>query len=144
LGRGIISDTLLVKFATAPPGLNLVFGLSVTASWGQTLHFTFSLLMDEIQAKAKGSMEGWWIDPFRISSSVKIGPRIAMEVDIIFAEFIETGLPSGLAIAGGLAIGSVEANLAIEISETDPTHNLLVGSLTQTGVEVITLMGILL
>lgn len=86
--------------------------------------------MDDIGSDASVLMHGYWQDPFGISQSVKIGPTISLGIDIIFAEFIETGLPSGFQFAGGLVIGSVTATVALSIN-IDPTKNFLSTAVSQ-------------
>lgn len=124
-GRGVVSDPLDIVVTTNPrPGLQIDFGLTVPAGHGQDLHFTAELFMDEIGASASALMEGLWINPFGISEGVKVGPHNMLKIDIIFAEFLETGLPSGLAFAGSLTIGRVSAALALSLN-VDPRQNFL-------------------
>jgi hypothetical protein len=53
-----------------------------------------SLALDLLGATATGVMHGFWNNPFGIGSSVKIGPDLALSVEIIFAQFITTGYGS--------------------------------------------------
>ncbi|KAK4238612.1 hypothetical protein C8A03DRAFT_33365 [Achaetomium macrosporum] len=124
-GRGVISDPPGVVVTTNPrPGLHMDFGLTVPAGHGQDLHFAAELFMDEIGASASALMEGFWVNPFGISEGVKVGPQNMLKIDIIFVEFLETGLPSGLAFAGSLTIGRVSAALALSLN-VDPRQNFL-------------------
>jgi hypothetical protein len=50
-----------------------------------------SLDFNLIEAKATGQMKGFWKNPFGISENVKIGPDLALSVEIIFAQFVTTG-----------------------------------------------------
>ncbi|RPD59113.1 hypothetical protein L226DRAFT_510190 [Lentinus tigrinus ALCF2SS1-7] len=126
-GRGIVSDpfTLRIQLGEAEPSLLLIAGLKVPVQpKGQVLDFHMSLGISPIEASATAQMDGYWIDPFGIGQAVKIGPNVALSIDIIFAQFLTTGTPSGFGIVGGLAIGKASASFAMEINE-DPMREVL-------------------
>jgi hypothetical protein len=53
-----------------------------------------SLGLNLIEGKATGQMHGFWENPFGISDRIKIGPDLALSIEIIFAQFITTGYVS--------------------------------------------------
>ncbi|KZT52898.1 hypothetical protein CALCODRAFT_458663 [Calocera cornea HHB12733] len=127
LGKGISTDpfTLQIQTAGGAPGLMLYAGVKIPTAQSDTpLDFKLALSIDPVGARASAELDGWWVDPFGISKNVKIGPLVALSIEIIFEQFLTTGIPSGFGIAGGLQIGKAAASLALEISE-DPMHELL-------------------
>ena len=50
-------------------------------------------------------MTGYWVNPLGVGQNVKIGPHLALQINIVYATFVATGLPSGFGFAGGLSIG---------------------------------------
>ncbi|MBB6635029.1 hypothetical protein [Cohnella thailandensis] len=131
LGSGVDTDSLYARVVLLPkPALQLALGLNVAvANQAGPLHFDLVLEIDALGARGSATMKNWWVEPFGIEG-LKIGPAIALQLGIIYAQFAATGTPSEFGIAGGLAVGSVEAQMAVNISE-DPTREILMGSLTR-------------
>lgn len=95
-GRGIVSDpfTLRIQLDGIEPSLLLIAGVKVPVRpQGQILDFHMSLGINPLGASATAQMDGYWVDPFGIGQSVKIGPNVALSIDIIFAQFLTTGTP---------------------------------------------------
>src|SRR5690606_29948760 len=67
------------------------------------LVFTFGLKANLVGAKGFGQMENYWVNPFGISESIKVGPNLALEVGIIYAVLATTGTPSSIGFSGGMA-----------------------------------------
>jgi hypothetical protein len=131
LGGSVTCDPFSIRiFITPKPSFQLIFGLDVSiAKQHDPLHFDFALDINPIEAIGSATMKNWWQDPFGIQG-LKIGPAVALQVGIIYEQFLTTGIPSEFGIAGGLAIGTVEAAMAVNISE-DPTHEILMGKLNE-------------
>ena len=91
-----------------------------------------------IGASATAQMHGYWTNPIGLGDQVKIGPDVALSIDIIFAQFVSTGTPrsvistasivtsictdthclsSGFGIVGGIAVGKATGSIAMEINE---------------------------
>lgn len=130
LGRGVTTDPFRIRIVLTPvPAFQLIFGMNVAMpSQEQPLHFDLMLEVGAAEARGSATMKNWWEAPFGING-LKIGPAVALQLGIIYAQFTSTGLPSEFGLAGGLAIGDVEAQMAVNISE-DPTREILMGSLT--------------
>lgn len=128
LGNSVICDPFNIKVNLLPkPALDLIFGMDVTVPGQEVpLHFDVVLEAGIYSGKVAGTMKNWWIEPFGIKG-LKIGPELALQAGIIYAEFVSTGLPSEFGFAGGLALGDTEAQMALSISE-DPTNEILMGS----------------
>ena len=60
---------------------------------GSTLDFQLSLGINLIGASATAQMHGYWTNPIGLGDQVKIGPDVALSIDIIFAQFVSTGTP---------------------------------------------------
>ncbi len=131
LGRSVVCDPFSLKVILTPePALDLIFGMDVTiATQKEPLHFDLVLEAGIYECRGSGTMKHWWIDPFGVKD-LKIGPELALQAGIIYAEFASTGLPSEFGFAGGLAVGAMETTMALSISE-DPMHEILAGSLKQ-------------
>jgi hypothetical protein len=94
LGHGITTTPFTHAIQTRPVQLILSAGLKVTVAHSpEPLLFTLSLGTNFLGASATGQMSGWWVNPFGISPNVKIGPNLALSIDIIFSQFISTGTP---------------------------------------------------
>ncbi|KAJ7233678.1 hypothetical protein C8J57DRAFT_1729399 [Mycena rebaudengoi] len=65
--------------------------------------------------------------------NVKIGPDVALAIEIIFAQFLTTGTPSGFGVVAGLAIGKTTGSVAMQISE-NPMHEILSGEVQKLDV----------
>lgn len=115
LGNGLTTEPFKLEIQTKPPTLQLTAGLKVAVPQQDPLEFFLSLAIDELSARGVAQMVGYWVNPFGISDQVKVGPNLALSIEIIFAE----GLPGGLGFAGGLQIGKASAQIAVNISE-DP------------------------
>jgi len=131
LGHGVRTDPFRLRIVLSPePAVQLVFGMNVSLTGQeQPLHFDLMLEIGATEARGSATLKNWWESPFGLSG-LRIGPAVALQLGIIYAQFASTGLPSEFGLAGGLAIGEVEARMALNISE-DPTHEILMGSLTR-------------
>ncbi|KAI0715902.1 hypothetical protein C8T65DRAFT_694551 [Cerioporus squamosus] len=125
------------------PSLLLIAGVKIPVQpQGQLLDFHMSLGISPLGASATAQMDGYWVDPFGIGQAVKIGPNVALSIDIIFTQFLTTGTPSGFGIVGGLAIGKASALFAMEINE-DPLREVLSAEVQNLDVnDVVTLANI--
>ncbi|PVF91964.1 hypothetical protein CPB86DRAFT_718414 [Serendipita vermifera] len=134
LGDGIRTTPMALEIDTKPPQLSVSAGVEIPVAHSPTpLTFTFSLGANVIEAKATGEMKGWWVNPLGLSEKVKIGPNLALSVEIIFAQFVSTGTPSGFGIRGGLMIGNAEAQFALNVSE-DPMREVLLAEAHNLGL----------
>ena len=95
LGNGIVSDPFKLRIQVgAPPTLLLIAGVRVPVEpAGNTLDFQMSLGISPIGASASAQMHGWWVNPLGLGQNVKIGPDVALSIEIIFAQFVATGTP---------------------------------------------------
>ena len=131
LGSSVSCDPFSLKVVLTPsPELQLLFGMNVPVpKQADPLHFDLMLAIGAIEASGSGTMKGYWIDPFG-AGGLKIGPELALEVGINYAQFAATGTPSKFAFAGGLQLGDVTARMAASIS-TNPTDMILYGELAE-------------
>ena len=121
LGRGVSTEPVTLQLQTKPEvRLQISAGLLIPVPKADTpLAFHAYLSIAGPSVKIEGTMEGLWRDPFGISDNVTIGPVLALGVDINLPQFVATGTPDGFEFAGGLAIGQVQGQVAVEVSE-DP------------------------
>ena len=63
-------------------------------------------------------MLGYWVNPFGISDNLRIGPSLALKVDIVLAQFLATGTVGGFGFSGALQFGKISAQLEFDITET--------------------------
>ena len=131
LGSSVSCDPFSLKVVLIPsPELQLLFGMNVTVpKQDYPLHFDLMLAMGAIEASGFGTMKGYWADPFG-ARGLKIGPELALEVGINYAQFATTGTPSKFAFAGGLQLGEVVARMAASIS-ANPIDMILCGELAE-------------
>ncbi|KAI5988743.1 hypothetical protein EDD15DRAFT_2462463 [Pisolithus albus] len=135
LGRGITTDPIALRIQTNPVELMIHAGIKVpVAKSPEPLDFQASLSLQDEVVTVSADMYGWWVDPFGISEKVKIGPHINLGLDIDLPLFFATGLPSGFRYGGGLAIGTAEAEVEVDISE-DPLQELMKGELKDLGID---------
>lgn len=94
LGNGITTTPLTMSIQTKPVQLVLNAGVKVPVAHSPTpLLFSLFLSTNLMGASATGQMTGWWVNPLGVSQQVKVGPNLALSVDIIFAQFLSTGTP---------------------------------------------------
>lgn len=131
LGRSVKTSPIRIGIELMPqPSLEMIFGLDVTVPRQDTpLHFDANLSVGMMEATGGGTMKNYWRNPFGVQG-IKIGPELAMEVGIIYAQFIATGIPSSFGFVGGLALGDVTAEMAAKISE-NPADEILMGHLKE-------------
>ncbi|MBN1696462.1 MAG: hypothetical protein JW881_03005 [Spirochaetales bacterium] len=130
LGDFIETDPFKIRVSLAPPSFSLIFGMNV-AMMNQTepLHFDVVLDLGLLEAKGSGTMKGYWENPFGIQG-LRIGPELALEIGINYAQFATTLTPSTFGIMGGMAVGDVEAQMALRLSSTS-AQQILMGKLTK-------------
>ncbi|MBN2536012.1 MAG: hypothetical protein JXB88_24240 [Spirochaetales bacterium] len=131
LGDFIRTDPFKIRVALAPePAFSLVFGMDVVIiNQPDPLHFDMVLDLGPLEANGSATMKGYWENPFGIQG-LRIGPECALEIGINYAQFATTLTPSTFGIAGGLAVGDVEAQMAFRISSTS-AQQILAGHLSQ-------------
>ncbi|KAF8122693.1 hypothetical protein EV363DRAFT_1553609, partial [Boletus edulis] len=142
LGNGIKTTPITVEIRTNPIELAVMAGVTVPVKDSTPLDFSFVLAANANDASASAQMKGWWVKPFGIDN-LKIGPEVTLSIEIIYAQLVSTGTPSGFGVSGGLMIGSIEAFLAMNVSE-DPKRQMLFGKLKKLDIsDVVTLAGTL-
>lgn len=129
LGSNVTCDPLTIEIDISPaPALAVVFGMDVDIpNQNNPLHFDMKLSLDALGATGSVTMKNYWKNPFGING-VKVGPAVALQIGIIYEQFITTGTPSEFGILGGLAIGDTIVEMAVNISE-DPSKEILMGKL---------------
>ena len=127
LGPSVVCDELKIGIVLTPePAMSLLFGIAVTVpKQSDPLHFDLMLELGIAEARGSATMKGYWVNPFGVNG-LKIGPELALQIGIIYAQFVSTGLPSEFGFAGGLQLGDIIGKLAVNISE-DPMHEILMG-----------------
>ncbi|WP_086931999.1 hypothetical protein [Agarilytica rhodophyticola] len=135
LGSSVTTSPFSIGIAFAPqPSLDLVFVLDVDVpKQNDPLHFDLSLSVGAIQASGAGTMKNYWENPFGLNG-LKVGPNLALEVGIIYQQFLATGTPSSFGFVGGLVLGNVVAQMAMKISAI-PSEQILMGKLEQLSPE---------
>jgi hypothetical protein len=95
LGHGIVTDPFTLRIQLGgTPTLLLIAGLQIPVEpAGQRLDFQLSVGITALGASATAQMHGYWVNPMNLGQSVKIGPDVALSIDIIFAQFVTTGTP---------------------------------------------------
>lgn len=131
LGKSVTCDPFAITVQLLPkPELDLIFGINVIVPNQDTpLHFDLKLGIGIEGANGSGTMKGYWKEPFGITG-LQIGPELALQLDIIYAQFLSTGTPSGFGFVGGLKLGDITGKMALSISE-DPTHEILYGEVEE-------------
>ncbi len=131
LGNSVTCNPFQIRIVILPkPSLDLIFSLDATVpKQSDPLHFDAKLSVGIEGASGSGTMKNYWINPFGVNG-LKIGPALALELGILYPQFLSTGTPSSFGFAGGLALGDVTANMAVKISE-DPTEEILYGELEE-------------
>ena len=129
LGHSVTCDPFKIQINITPdPELILIFGMEVEVPKQNTpLHFDMSLALGLIEAKGAVTMKNYWKNPFGVSG-IKIGPALALQIGIIYEQFVTTGIPSEFGLAGGLEIASTVVDMAVNISE-NPSEEILMGKL---------------
>lgn len=129
LGSSVSTSPFRIGIEFSPqPALDLVFGLDVDVpKQDDPLHFDLSLSVGAIQASGAGTMKNYWENPFGIKG-LKVGPNLALEIGIIYQQFLATGTPSSFGFVGSLALGEVVAQMAMKISAI-PNEQILMGKL---------------
>ncbi len=131
LGHSVECDPFKIQINITPqPALVLVFGMEVTVPKQTTpLHFDMAISVGAIEANGSVTMKNYWKNPFGIEG-VKIGPALAIQIGIIYEQFVATGIPSQFGIAGGLEIADTVVDMAVSISE-NPMEEILMGKLEE-------------
>ncbi len=131
LGHSVECDPFKIQINITPqPALMLIFGMEVDVPKQTTpLHFDMSLSVGALEAKGAVTMKNYWKNPFGING-VKIGPALALQIGIIYEQFVATGIPSEFGVAGGLEIADTVVDMAVSISE-NPMEEILMGKLEE-------------
>ena len=131
LGSSVTCDPFQLGIDILPsPALDMVFGCAVRVpKQNEPLHFDLKLELGMLEAAGSGTMKGYWEDPFG-AKGLRIGPGLALELGIIYQQFVATGIPSTFGFAGGLQLGDVVAQMAVKISEV-PSEEILFGELDE-------------
>ncbi|KAF9463146.1 hypothetical protein BDZ94DRAFT_1322048 [Collybia nuda] len=132
LGNGIRTKPISLAIRTKPVELAVVAGLTVSVKDSTPLDFSFVLAANLTGASASAEMKGWWVKPFLIDN-LKIGEIVLLSIEIIYAQFVSTGTPSGFGLAGGLKIGQVEAHIALNVS-AEPRCQMLSARVNELGI----------
>jgi hypothetical protein len=128
LGPNIVCTPFKIVLALVPrPAVHLIFGVDILNINANPLHFDMALAMDFIGATGSATLKGWIVEPFGIQG-LKIGPDLAFQLGIDYVPFANTGMPSQLGLAGGLAIGKASANMAVNVT-ADPSRLILMGEM---------------
>jgi hypothetical protein len=95
LGSGIKTNPVELQIHTQPTvRLMVSASLSVPiADSNESLTFTVTFDVGITGASAAGGMSGWWVNPCNVGQNVKLGPDLALELEIIYAQFVSTGTP---------------------------------------------------
>ncbi|KIK65994.1 hypothetical protein GYMLUDRAFT_954339 [Collybiopsis luxurians FD-317 M1] len=138
LGNGIVTDPFTLRIQGGiSPMLLVIAGVQIPVEpKGNKLDFRLSLGINVLGASASAQVHGWWVNPLGLGEEVKIGPDVALAIEIFFAQFLATGTPSGFGIVGGLAIGKTSASVAMQISE-NPMNEVLSGEVQALNINDI-------
>lgn len=118
LGHGIPADPIVLSMDVKNVLLQIETGVQVPVpKSSRPLDFQAGLRIRGPEVGLEGHMDGLWTDPLGISDSVSIGPFLELSLAINLLTFPETGIPETFSFAGGLAIGSTEGQVAVQISE---------------------------
>ncbi|ESK84263.1 chromosome segregation atpases-like protein, partial [Moniliophthora roreri MCA 2997] len=135
LGSGVTTDPIELQINLKPVRLMIDAGLKIPVPRSPNpLDFRLALSIEDEEVYASGQMIGNWNNPFGISPRVSIGPNLALEIGIILPQFVVTGIPSAFGFVGGLSIGNVRGDVAVQINE-DPTQELISGKLEHLGIQ---------
>lgn len=129
LGKSVKTSPMMIGVQITPsPELQIVFGMDITVpKQTDPLHFDLSMNVGAVEVSAAGTLKNYWENPFGVKG-LKIGPALALEVGIIYQQFLTTGTPSTFGFVGGLALGEVIAQMAMKIS-VNPSDQILFGKL---------------
>ncbi|KAK7047560.1 hypothetical protein VNI00_006328 [Paramarasmius palmivorus] len=131
-GRGIKTDPIELEIDLQPVRLMIDAGLKVPVPKSpDPLDFKVGLTIQNEELSAFGQMSGYWVDPFGISPRVSIGPNLALQFTLNLLQF---GTPEGFGFVGGLSIGDVSGQVAVEIEE-NPTQELIKGDIEHLGIQ---------
>jgi hypothetical protein len=95
LGKGIVTDPFKLRIQVGTlPTLLVIAGVRIPVEpEGSKLEFQLSLAVNALGASATAQMHGWWANPLGLGKNVKIGPDVALSIEIIFAQFLASGTP---------------------------------------------------
>ncbi|MCJ8274408.1 MAG: hypothetical protein MJK04_34045, partial [Psychrosphaera sp.] len=127
LGHSVTCDPFTIVIDITPePDLALIFGMDIAIpNQSNPLHFDMKLSLSALGATGSVTMKNYWKNPFGING-VKVGPALALQIGIIYEQFVASGTPSEFGILGGLEIGDTVVQMAVDISE-DPSKEVLMG-----------------
>lgn len=137
LGASVETDPFKIVINLLPkPSIALVFGMNVTIpNQLKPLHFDMMLDLSLLAATGSVTMKNYWRNPFGVNG-LKIGPAVALQLGINYAQFVASGTPSKFGIAGGLVIGDTVMDMAVNISE-NPLEEILSGTLKKLDMKQI-------
>lgn len=135
LGHAVVCDPLQIQINITPqPAFMVIFGMDISVPKQDTpLHFDMALKLDALEAEGSVTMKNYWKNPFGIQG-LKIGPALAIQLGIIYEQFVSTGIPSEFGFAGGLVIGDTVIDMAVSISE-NPSEEILMGKLAELDIK---------
>jgi len=89
---GITTTPINIEILTNPVQLQISGGLKVPVPKQDPLYFNFYLTAKVEGASFTATMDGYWNNPFGISSQVKVG-NVVVGIDINYAQFFSSGTP---------------------------------------------------
>ena len=123
----------LVIEVSATPNLMILADFFVSVpDQNSPLKFTGGIKANIDSAKAFIELKDqWWTNPFGLSSQLKLGPDLALQLGIIYAGPV---YPSEVGVAAGLMIGDVSGAAALSISES-PADELIMVKVVDLGIQ---------
>lgn len=92
LGHGVTTTPFEPSIQTSPPRLTISTDVSIPLPHSaQPFVFDLVLGVDLMGASGTSAIERWWTNPLGVGENVKIGPKLMLSLDIIFAQFVTTG-----------------------------------------------------
>ena len=123
----------LVIDVSANPSLMIVADFFVRVpKQDAPLKFTGGIRANVDEAKAFIELKDqWWNNPFGLSSHLKLGPDLALQIGIVYAGPL---YPSEIGVAAGLMIGDVSGQAALSVSEA-PNDELIMIQVDNLGIK---------
>ncbi|KAK5652026.1 hypothetical protein OQA88_10929 [Cercophora sp. LCS_1] len=105
LSPTVVSGPLTLIVETQPD-LRVLFQATLWVTpdgQSEPLQLDLGVSANSLQAAAYAQMLGEWKNPLGLSPRLTIGP-LALEVEIIYEQFLATGTPSGIGFEGGFSV----------------------------------------